>query len=82
MAYFLNVTVSKITLYNVCSVHGGMFSTSEDTMSTSEDTMSTSGDILSTSEGYHDSCGDSSPNFAILSPIDIIFCSMLCNCLI
>ena len=55
------------TLYNVCSVHLGMFSTSGgvqyigDTMSTSGDIMSTSGDIMSTSKdvqytsgGYHE----------------------------
>ena len=43
----------KITLYNVCSVHRGMFSTSG-VFSTSGDTMSTSGDTMSTSGGYHE----------------------------
>ena len=45
------------TLYNVCSVHQGMFSTSGDIMSTSGDTMSTSVDIMSTSGEYHDEFG-------------------------
>ena len=50
-----NVIGEVITLYNVCSVHRGMFSTSGDTMSTSGDITSTSGgvqyrgDIMSTS---------------------------------
>ena len=39
--YFGKVT----TLYNACSVHWGMFSTSGDTMSTSGDIMSGSGDV-------------------------------------
>ena len=39
-----------ITLYNVCSVHRGMFSTSGDI-------MSTLGDIMSTSGGYHEYIG-------------------------
>ena len=38
-----------ITLYNVCSVHWGMFSTSG--------VFSTSGDTMSTSEGYHEYIG-------------------------
>ena len=53
--------INKITLYNVCSVHRGAFSTWGHTMSTlgdimntSGDTMSTSGDIMSTSGGYHE----------------------------
>ena len=47
------------TLYNVCSVHWGMFSTlgvfstSGDIMSMSGDIMSTSGDVLYV-RGYHD----------------------------
>ena len=47
--------VADITLYNVCSVHRGMFSTSGvfstsgDSMSTLGDIMSISGDIMSTS---------------------------------
>ena len=45
------------TLYNVCSVHRGMFSTSGDIMSTSGDIMSTSG-VFSTSEGYHEYIGE------------------------
>ena len=54
-----------ITLYNVCSVHLGVFgtsgdimSTSGDIMSTSGDIMSTSGDVMSTSGGYHEHIGD------------------------
>ena len=52
------------TLYNVCSVHRGVFSTLGDTMSTSGDTMSTSGiswvhrGVFSTSEGYHEYIGE------------------------
>ena len=48
------------TLYNVCSVHLGMSSTSGgvqyigDTMSTSGDIMSTSRDVQYTSGGYHE----------------------------
>ena len=58
-----------ITLYNVCSVHRGMFSTlggaqyigwcsvhRGDIMSTLGDIMSTLG-MFSTSGGYHDECG-------------------------
>ena len=47
-----------ITLYNVCSVHLGVFGTSGDIMSTSGDIMSTSGDVMSTSGGYHEHIGD------------------------
>ena len=42
-----------ITLYNVCSVHQGMFTTSGDT-------MSTLGEYLEYVDGYHDSCGGAS----------------------
>ena len=37
------------TLYNVCSLHRGMFSTSR--------VFSTSGDTMSTSDGYHEYIG-------------------------
>ena len=52
-----------ITLYNVCSVHRGMFSTSGDVQYIGGcsvhrgDIMSTSGDIMSTSGGYHEYIG-------------------------
>ena len=44
------VSEDIVTLYNVCSVHRGMFSTSG-VFSTLGDTMSTLGDIMSTSGG-------------------------------
>ena len=37
-----------ITLYNVLSVHQGMFSTSGEQFSTSEEVLSTSGEVFST----------------------------------
>ena len=57
--------LSHITLYNVCSVHRGKFST-WGVFSTSGDTMSTSEGYLEASEdvqyigGYHYSCGGAS----------------------
>ena len=60
---------AQTTLYNVCSVHRGMFNTSGDVQYIGGcsvhrgDTMSTSGDIMSTSGdvqyigGYHDERG-------------------------
>ena len=46
------------TLYSVCSVHQGVFSTvhQRDTMSTLGDIMSTSGGVHYVG-GYHDACG-------------------------
>ena len=46
---------NKITLYNVCSVHRGMFSTLG-VFSTSGDIMSTLGGYHEYIEGYHDEC--------------------------
>ena len=64
------LTTPRTTLYNVCSVHRGMFSTSGgvqyiggcsvhrgDAMSTSGDIMSTSG-VFSTSEDTMSTSGD------------------------
>ena len=62
---------ANLTLYIVCSVHQGMFSTSgrvqtlggyhkyigEDIMSTSGDTMGTLGGYHEYIGGYHDACG-------------------------
>ena len=48
-----NLIVIVITLYNVCSVDQGMFSTSGDTMSTATGYHEYIGDILSASEGVH-----------------------------
>ena len=48
------------TLYNVCSVHQGMFSTSGDTMSTSggyHEYIGGGGGGGSAHWGYHDACG-------------------------
>ena len=47
MVQFLSAHI--VTLYNVCSVHRGMFSTSG--------VFSTSGDTMSTLEGYHEYIG-------------------------
>ena len=45
------------TLYNVCSVHQGMFSTSGGCSVHRGDTMSTLGDTMSTSGRYHEYIG-------------------------
>ena len=44
------------TLYNVCAVPWGLFSTVGDVMSTVGDILSTVG-VFSTVGGYHDKCG-------------------------
>ena len=46
------------TLYNVCSVHRGVFSTLGDIMSTLGDIMSTLGDIMSTLGDIMSTSGD------------------------
>ena len=46
-----------ITLYNVCSVHRGMFSTSGVFSTSGGYHEYIGGDIMSTSGGYHDECG-------------------------
>ena len=60
---YRNEQQARFTLYNVCSVHRGMFSTSGDIMSTLGDIMSTSGDVQYIGDimmhvgEYHDACG-------------------------
>ena len=60
------------TLYNVCSVHRGMFNTSGDVQyiggcSIHRKVFSTSGDIISTSGGYHEYIGGCSVHRGVFS---------------